>query len=284
MLEKGGFRFQKSGFRRRTRPLLLLLILSVSFGSCAPRRPPGVIPPATLPSAQQLLSALAARRQAVHGLRGVAEVKYAGPQEKGSAKQAVAVATPNQFRLEVFSLLGVASLLTCDGRTLAAYFPREKVLYRGAATPLNIARFTRVALAAREVADLLLGFPVVSPRSERGNVSFDSDTGWYRLDIVVSGNNTQTWWFDTQSMFLRRWELTESSGEVIARMNVTDYHAVADLYFPFSIEFVDPQGQQKAAITYERVELNPALAESLFTLDSIAGVQEIDMDAVAGDP
>jgi hypothetical protein len=266
-----------------SQPLILSLILALIFSSCAPRRPPIVAPPVTLPSAQQLLAALVARRQAVKGLRGLAEVVYVGPQEKGKVKQAVAVATPNQFRLELFSLLGVASLLTCDGHALAAYFPKEKVLYRGAATPLNIARFARITLAAREVADLLLGLPMAIPHAERGSVSFDLDTGWYRLDITVSGNNAQTLWFDTQAMFLQRWELTESNGEVVARMNLTDYRAVVGQYFPFHIELIDPQGQQQASVTYERVELNPSLSESLFTLGTIAGVRELDMDTVAGE-
>ena len=88
---------------------------------------------------------------------------------------------PDQFRLELFSPIGIMSLITCDGRALAAYFPREKTIYRGTATPLNVARFTRVMLSARDIASLLLGLPPVLPLDNVvGTVGFDADKGWFR--------------------------------------------------------------------------------------------------------
>jgi outer membrane lipoprotein-sorting protein len=43
------------------------------------------------------------------------------------------------------------------------------------------------------------------------------------------------------------------------------------------------QEKQEAAIYYERVELNPRLSDSLFTLRPIPGVQEIDVDTFSGE-
>ena len=100
----------------------------------------------SLPLAHDLLHSLEARRQAVTSLRGLARVVYKDTQEKGTAKQAIAVAAPDRFRWELFSPIGVAALVTSNGQMLSTYFPSEKVLYRGGATAVNVARFTRVAL------------------------------------------------------------------------------------------------------------------------------------------
>jgi hypothetical protein len=204
---------------------------------------------------------------------------YKDPQEKGTAKQAVAVAAPDRFRLELFSPVGIAALVTSDGRTLSAYFPREKTLYRGAATPLNVARFTRVMRSAQEIAGLLLGLPVLPPTSGAGTVRFDTDKGWYRLDFPLSGGGGQVLWFEQATLRLRRAETLTDNGTVASRVSLAEYHEVNGQAFPFEIVLSDLQGQQEAAIYYERVELNPHPADSLFALAPIAGVQEIDADA-----
>ena len=141
--------------------LVVLAGLIIWGNSCTARRPspPLPPPPAPLPSAQELLAPLHARQRAITGLRGLAKVSYRDSIERGSATQAVALAAPDRFRLEMFTLLGVAAIHTCDGQQLAAYLPRDKVLYRGVASPFNIARLTRVLLSAREVTRLLMGLP-----------------------------------------------------------------------------------------------------------------------------
>src|SRR5262249_23997441 len=132
---------QTSDLGPRTFWPVFILVLSVSLGSCTARRPvqPAPSQPEALPSAHQLLRNFAARRHTLTSLRGLAGVVYSDPQDKGTAKQAVAVSVPDRFRLELFSPIGIASLSACDGHLLAAYFPKEKTIYRGAATPLNIA-------------------------------------------------------------------------------------------------------------------------------------------------
>lgn len=253
------------------------------LSGCAPRRPPApaVSPPAVLPAASELLATLTARRQSLTSLRGLAQLVYADPSDKGKAKQAVAVAAPNHFRLELFSFLGIVSLFTGDGHSLAAYFPKEKTIYRGAATPLNIARFLRVTLSDQQIASLLLGLPIFPLDGAEGTVRFDMDKGWYRLDLSLPGGGAQVLWFDPQTILLRRWEMLNGDGTVVAHMSLADYREVNGQQFPFEIALADIQGQQQASIFYERVELNPSLPDSLFTLAPLPGVQEIDIDTLA---
>jgi hypothetical protein len=277
---------QHSGLRtpprgRRPSSAVVILVLSLSLGGCTARRPvrPALTLPAEVPSAQQLLANFAARRQALAGLRGLARVVYADPRDKGTAKQAVAVSAPDRFRLELFSPIGIASLSACDSHVLAAYFPKEKTIYRGAATPDNIARFTRVMLSPREVVGVLLGLPVLPQYQQAGPVTFDADRGWYRLGLTVREGGAQVWWFDARTLLLTRWEVLGDNDAVVARMNLADYRAVNGQEFPFEVVLADIRSQQEVSLYYEKVELNPDLPDTLFTLAPLKGVQEFDMDA-----
>lgn len=282
--------FDKGG--RQTRKRLaggfLLLVLLFGLSGCATLRSgfetldmgtPKPLPP--LPPAHELLGKLDARRQSLTSLRGLARIVYKDTQEKGTAKQAIAVSAPDRFRWELFSPVGVAALVTSDGTKLATYFPSEKVLYRGAATPINVLRFTRVLLSPREIVGLLLGAPILPPATDACTVEYATDNDWYRLHCPASGQASVTLWFDQSIWQLRRVEMQTVDGTVSKRIDMADYRAVGEQTFPFEIVLFDLQGQQQASIFYERVELNPNPPDSIFTLAAINGVREVDVDASA---
>lgn len=203
---------------------------------------------------------------------------YKDSEEKGTARQAVAVLAPDHIRVELFSPIGIAALVTTDGQRLSAYFPKEKTIYRGVATTENAARFLRIMLSSSDIAHLLLGLPFSIPHEESGGVRFDADRDWYVLSIPEEGGNSQTWVFDAHKRRLLHWEALNSDGKVSARMALADYRVVQGQEFPFEIVLTDFQGGQEAGIYYERVEINPTLADTLFSLAPIPGVQEVNLD------
>jgi outer membrane lipoprotein-sorting protein len=226
-----------------------------------------------------LFGQIETRRQTLTSLRGLARLVYKDSQDKGTAKQAIAVAAPDRFRWELFSPIGVAALVTSDGQVLSTYFPSEKVLYRGAATPENVARFTRVQLSPREVVGLLLGAPTLPSTRDFCTVRLDVDRDWYQLHCSDSAGDKLDLWFERKTLWLRRAETSTAAGMLTKRMELADYRTVGDQKFPFEIVLSDFQNQQQASILYERVELNPHPSDSIFTLAAISGVREIDVDA-----
>lgn len=257
------------------------------LGGCSILRPAAPLPstpsvspsPSAVPSAEDLVHGIEVRRQALTSLRGLARVVYKDSQDKGTAKQAIAVSAPDRFRWELFSPIGVAALVTSNGKALATYFPGEKVLYRGSATAENVARFTRVLLSPREIVGLLLGTPVLPPMNETCTVRLDESWDRYHLHCPASGAEGLDLWFEKKTLRLRRAEMFTETGTAIKRMDLADYRTVGKETFPFEIVLSDFQNQQQASIFYERVELNPQPADSIFTLASISGVREIDADA-----
>lgn len=265
----------------------IVLSFILFLGGCAtlpsmiPTSPPRAISPlpAPLPSAQELFSQIETRRRTLTSLRGLARIVYEDPRDEGTAKQAIAVAAPDRFRWELFSPIGVAALVTSDGQVLSTYFPNEKVLYRGAATPENVARFTRVLLSPKEVVGLLLGAPVLPSTSDFCTVRVDADRDWYQLYCSDSAGENLALWFERKTLWLRRAEMSTAAGVLTKRLELADYRPVGEQKFPFEIVLSDFQNQQKASILYERVELNSHPSDSIFTLAAISGVREVDVDA-----
>src|SRR5262249_29261977 len=156
--------------------------------------------------------------QQLTGLRGLARVTYKDSEEKGTARQAVAVAAPDHVRVELFSPIGIAALIATDGQRLAAYFPKEKTLFRGVARAENAARFLRIMLSANDIASLLLGLPLSIPQEEKSDVRFDADHDWYVLSTPNAGGESQRLIFDVQKRHLLKWEVLNNEGTVTARM------------------------------------------------------------------
>ena len=266
---------------------LYVCMLVFALSGCTPRQPLRPAVPSTtsetsegsgVPAAEQLLAPLQARQQQLWSLRGLARVTYKDSEEKGTARQAVAVVAPDHVRVELFSPVGIAALVTTDGQRLAAYFPKEKTIYRGTASAGNAARFLRIMLSSSDIASLLLGLPFSIPQKENSVVHFGADRGQYVLSVPLEGGGSQMLTFDARNRHLLKWEEQDQQATVIAHMTLADYRMVQGQEFPFEIFLTDLQGGQEAGIYYEHVELNPPLANTLFTLAPIPSVQEIDLD------
>ena len=256
-------------------------ICLVGWIGCAPRRPIPTPPPTVPdqpPSVHELLAPLNARLEQLAGLRGLAKVTYRDAEQRGSATQAVAVALPDRFRLESFSLLGVVALHVCDGRSLAAYFPREGVVYRGAANPVTMARFTRLHLSPGQVVRLLLGLPPFAVGTDGARARAEPNGG-YRVDLPHFARGRAMLRFDAQTGWLRGWEVADEAGEVRARGELDDYRSVAGRMIPFTIRLSHPNAGRHVRVEYRELTPSPALPDALFTVDTPAGVEEIDLDA-----
>lgn len=255
-------------------------ICLVGWIGCAPRRPIPTPPPTVPdqpPSVRELLAPLNARLEQSAGLRGLAKVTYRDAEQRGSATQAIAVALPDRFRLESFSLLGVVALHVCDGGSLAAYFPREGVIYRGSANPVTIARFTRLHLSPGQVVRLLLGLPPFAVGTDGARVRAEPNGG-YRVDLPHFDRGHAMLRFDAQTGWLRGWEVADEAGDVRARGELDDYRPVAGRMFPFTIRLSDPNAGRHVRVEYRELTPSPALPDMLFTVDTPAGVEEIDLD------
>ena len=257
-----------------------LMALALSAG-CATRRAPTPVAAlgGPLPRVAELTRALDQQRAARTSLRTLARLAYDGPDERGHARQAMLVMRPARLRIEVLSPLGTVFVLAADDGALAAYARNEATLYRGRATRANLQRYARVTLDVNDAVDLLLGTPP-SRRTRNDVVSFDAAEGaielWRELD-----RGAQVVWFNGALQPVAIEERADD-GRALWRARFRDFDAPhADM--PAHIELDMPSEARHVVLDLQDLEVNPALAETWFTLATPPGVTEVRLDDAEAD-
>jgi outer membrane biogenesis lipoprotein LolB len=245
------------------------------LAGCAARQAPP--PPAPisgpLPSAAELLDAVAARRSAIVSLRSMARLRYTSPEETRSAKQVIAAARPDRLRFEVLSPFGSVFVLTTDHGGLAAYVRDESTFYRGSASAENLYRYTQVDLPVGAAVDLLLGTPPI-PAVRDGVVS--RDEGLIKL-WQDSGDTTHETWFSS-ALLPVRYEWHDRDGYLHLRASFDDYREVDHINLPMRLTLEQPDLQRSIEIDLRDPEVNPPLANAVFALQAPPGSRIVDLD------
>ncbi len=258
-------------WRARIIPVLLLC------AGCAATRPPTPRPaPSNLPPAAELQAALAARRDALHSLRGIAHLRYRSPEESSSSREAIIVARPDRLRVEVLSMFGALFVLTAEHGTMTAYARQEDTVYQGRASTENLWRYARLALPVSDIVDIVLGTPPLR-QARRAHVSFEDSTGWVRLD-QESDDWMQVVWFNDLQLPTAA-EESDSDGRPCWRARFDDYESRAGLSVATRIRLESPAASRTMEIALGDVDVNPPLDRSAFTFPIPPGSKVVDLDA-----
>ncbi len=139
--------------RLRAALLPLAWATLLATGCWPPRTPP---PDLSLDPAK-LADQVRAAQAAVRRVQGETRLQIHA-QRSGTLRQFAAAELPDRVHLEELDFFGnPAAVLVTSGGRFALYDSREKVLYRGEATPENLSRLVPLPLEAGELTAMLLG-------------------------------------------------------------------------------------------------------------------------------
>ncbi|HET6438750.1 MAG TPA: DUF4292 domain-containing protein [Anaeromyxobacter sp.] len=167
--------------------LLVPACAAALVGGCHPAAPP---PDLSLDPGQ-LLAQVREAGGAVQSAQGEARLKIRSSRGSGTVRQFTAAERPDRVHLEELDFFGnPAAVLVAAGGRFALYDARKKVLYRGAATPANLARLVPLPMAAGDLVAVLLGTaPLsgdpVSVERGRGRLRLRLLDGDAALDLFV---------------------------------------------------------------------------------------------------
>jgi hypothetical protein len=139
----------RSSARSRFGPSLLLLAATLGAGGCAA---PLAIPPVAVTSRARDVPSYSARLN----------VSLRGKDLRARTPVLLAFRRPDALRIEIPGPGGARVIAVAEGDRLWAVFPSERALYSGSAQPADMESLLGVALAPREIMDLLTG--VANPR------------------------------------------------------------------------------------------------------------------------
>lgn len=241
---------------------------------CAVREPAPA--PAPRPVASPVLaSRLAERNQALQSLRSLARVSYRVSRERGAFDAAVLVRRPHRLRLEAFSLVGAALIVTVDDGEVTGFLPSEARYYRGRTSRENLFRATQILLELDEMVALLMGLPPV-----------DSGAGWDAeapdLRRTLPDGSTDVLTFDPDGTAPVGWRRLGPNGEPQYVATFEDFSDTPFGRFPLKITLETPPLRRFYQIRYDKPELNVALPESHFVQKLPEGAVRVPLPSPTG--
>lgn len=255
----------------------LALAAALLLAGC-PRRAP---PPDLSADAEALRAQVVAAQDRVRSCAGDARLKVAWTGGPVSLPQYVAAEKPDRLHVETFDFFGnaLAVLVARDGR-FALYDAREKVYYRGPATPENLARLVPLPLPAEDLVTLLCGS---APLLDAPAVLAEPGSGFMGLDLAGRG---------------RRQSLAIGAGAAILRSERTggvpgapDYVATfsghrtrGGVPFPTTLALTATSPEVELELRWKDVEVNAELDAALFRLEPPAGARVVELDGAAPGP
>ncbi len=248
---------------------LALLLLAAG---CRPRVPP---PDLSLDPAA-LLAQVEAAQGRVHSVQGEARVHVEAEGQSGTVSQFIAAEAPDRLHLEALDFFGnpAAVLVSADGR-FSLYDARRKVLYRGAATPANLARLVPLPLPAEDLVRILCG---AAPLLDGRPVRAAPGPGFVEL-VLEAGSRTQALRIGPGAAVERS---ALRTGGARAR---GDYDLTFDaprpagaVRFPGEVSLRAEAPRVRLELRWRDVEVNGALAPALFRLDPPRGARVVELD------
>ena len=160
--------------------LLAGLAVALCLGGCRSLPPPA--PPLAVLSPAELISRLQADKPQVQSFAAKGRLTIISPTRNYSGTSQIKGLLPTTVRADVLDFLGRSLLyFYSNGQEVQVLFPKENKLYRGAATPGNLAAFIPPAMTLPQTLRLMVGdLPLSAGPPDRW--AYEADAGRYLLE------------------------------------------------------------------------------------------------------
>jgi hypothetical protein len=252
--------------------LLAAACAALLLAACHPPRTP---PPDLSLDPAALLAQVRAAQGVARTVQGEARVHFRSPRGSASVKQLTAVEAPDRIRLEELDFFGnPAAVLVASGGRFALWDVREKVLYRGAATPENLSRLVPVPFTAPELATLLLGSaplldgPAVRAAPERAQV---------RLRLEQGGAVQELWIGARAAVEKAARKVAGGAGPGSWEVEFSGHQERGGAWFPGALALRSAPSKVEVELSWSDVEVNGPLDPRLFELQAPRGARVVEL-------
>jgi outer membrane lipoprotein-sorting protein len=232
----------------------LLLVLGVPFLLSACATLP-ILPPETRPP-EEILQEVSARRRALQGLKGLAQVKVSSEGKSVKSQQVLFARRPGFLRVESLSPLGTPLLyVVTDGKTLRLYHPGENRYYQGSYRGSSPSLGLPPDLTPEEVVAFLLG-GLPPGEYEKASSWADRKEGLWVLDLLSpSRGESQILWVHPEHFSILRGEF--NSPRFSYRVSFGDFRQTNGILFPRNMVLTSADPPTRISVEFQELELNP---------------------------
>jgi len=242
----------------------------------------GLPPPATLLSgAAPVWERLAARRQALDSLKGLAEVELRAGIRNATLDDAVVVLQRfDAIRLEGIGPVGQPLfLLIADAHQLALYTPQEGRLLTGAASADNLVRLFGIALTPTALQYVLLGDVPLATLPSAGAFAYRARENLYLWQGQVPPEpQSYRIWFEPYDLQPVRFEMADATGQLVLQVWYGDFQRLSGFMVPYRITLVQPAVGRRVVWHYREVQLNASLTQALFRMRVPMGTARVAIE------
>lgn len=173
------------------------------------------------------------------------------------------VKRPGKIRME-FTVQGMTGVRASDGETAWMHMP-----FRGGSEP-EVIEGPR-AQGLRDDADidgLLVGYEEDEYKVELVGLETTEGTEAYKLKITKKESDIEYWYLDAEYFIPIKTEVLRSfrGNETVVEVTISDYKEVNGLMMAHSFQITRQGGEGGQSITFEQVELNVDIDDSVFRL------------------
>jgi hypothetical protein len=252
---------------------LTLLATALALAACHPRRPP----PDLSRDPEPLLAQVRASQARVQRVSGEARVKVEakGMRTAVTVREFIAAEKPDRLHVEVLDFFGnVGAVLVASGGRFQLYDAKERVFYRGEATPENLARLVPLPLPAEDLVTILCGSAPLLARpldvEARGSVLV--------LSLEEDGR-TQEVRVGEQATVERSTVAGPPSAAPAYALELDAFRPLKLGRFPGEVRLRADDPRVRLDLRWGEVAVNGSLDDVRFTLDPPRGARVVDLDA-----
>lgn len=242
----------------------------------------GMPPPATLLSgAAPVWEQLAARRQTLHSLRGLAQVDLqAGIRHATVDDMVVVLRRFEAIRLEGIGPIGQPLfLLIADAHELSLYAPQEGRLLTGAASAENLMRLFGIALTPTALEYVLAGDVPLVTLPSAGAFAYRARENLYLWQGQIPPEpQSYRIWFEPYDLQPVRFEMEDVGGQLVLQVWYEDFQRLNQFRVPYRITVVQPAVGRRVVWQYQEVQLNTGLTQGLFRMRVPAGTERVAIE------
>ena len=241
------------------------------------------LPPlATLLSrAEPVWEHLAARRQTLDNLKGLARVQLRASIRDATLEDAVVVLQ----RFEAIRLEGIGPvgqplfLLIADARQLSLYAPQEDRLLEGVASAENLLRLFGIAVTPTALQYVLAGDVPLATLPTTGEFVYRSRDNLYLWKGQVSSQpQVYRIWFEPYDLQPVRFEMEDFGGQLVLQIWYEEFQRFNGFMVPYRITLLQPQVGRRVVWQYKEVQLNTGVTPALFHMRVPMGTTRVKLE------
>jgi outer membrane lipoprotein-sorting protein len=218
------------------------------------------------PKPGNLVKQVQYRNRRAQSLKAVVKADQLTKKGRVKLKVFLLIKQPGKLRFEATVMDNTVAVLTADGHQFASIDFKKHIVYRGPASPCNIARIFNIPLTGQQVAVVLSGgVPVL--RHDAVKLRWDKCKG---REVLILKNNKLGL---TQYIYLKRrhgqWQMSASKikdkkGKTMLRISARDFRKRSGIWVPRWIHFVHPKKKADVMMRFIAQSVNVDVPEDAF--------------------